>query len=196
MGTCDVDRSLPHDESSLLHQHTMLTSHVSLVREAIFPWDNVALLRAPVWPTGDGQDANGPPHARRLSTRGSKVGSELDVWDKHASQSEESFRKLVASPEAEHELKGDNSGLHVIHFDEFDAIARSRGGGTSVGSSIVCQLLIKMDGVKQLNILVIGTTSRKALIDETLLRLGLFKVQLETSLPDEAEEQQISDPYD
>lgn len=46
-------------------------------------------------------------------------------------------------------------------------------GGTGVGDTVVNQLLSKLDGVDQLNnILLIGMTNRKDLIDEALLRPG------------------------
>ena len=59
----------------------------------------------------------------------------------------------------------------------FDAIAKRRGalGGDDSGvrDSVVNQLLTKMDGVGELkNILVIGLTNRKDLIDDALLRPG------------------------
>ena len=55
---------------------------------------------------------------------------------------------------------GANSGLHIIIFDELDAICKQRGSvasGAGVHDTVVNQLLSKIDGVKQLNnILVIG----------------------------------------
>ena len=64
--------------------------------------------------------------------------------------------------------------LHTIIFDEMDAICKSRGSvrdGTGVSDSIVNQLLSKIDGVDSLNnILVIGMTNRKDMIDEAILR--------------------------
>jgi len=43
-----------------------------------------------------------------------------------------------------------------------------------------------IDGVDALNnILVIGMTNRKDLIDEAMLRPGRFEVQIEITLPDE-----------
>lgn len=59
-----------------------------------------------------------------------------------------------------HQL-GANSGVHIIIFDEIDAICKQRGsmaGSTGVHDTVVNQLLSKIDGVEQLNnILVIGT---------------------------------------
>ena len=85
---------------------------------------------------------------------------------------------------------GDDSELHIIIFDEIDAICKQRGStrdGTGVGDSIVNQLLSKIDGVDSLNnILLIGMTNRKDLIDEALLRPGRLEVHVEIGLPDEA----------
>merc|ERR1719502_1316983 len=78
--------------------------------------------------------------------------------------------------------------LHIIIFDEFDAICKARGAtsdNTGVHDSIVNQLLAKIDGVESLNnILIIGMTNRKDMIDEAILRPGRLEVHVEIGLPD------------
>lgn len=64
-------------------------------------------------------------------------------------ESEENVRKLFADAEAEQAQRGDNSQLHIIIFDEIDAICKQRGtssGGTGTADSVVNQLLSKIDG--------------------------------------------------
>lgn len=47
--------------------------------------------------------------------------------DKFVGQSEANIRALFADAEKEQEEMGDNSELHIIIFDEIDAICKSRG---------------------------------------------------------------------
>lgn len=80
--------------------------------------------------------------------------------------------------------------LHVLVFDEIDAIFRERGRGDGSAASmaydsVVNALLTLMDGLGEIdNIVVIGMTNRRQLIDPALLRPGRFEVQLEIGLPD------------
>jgi vesicle-fusing ATPase len=85
--------------------------------------------------------------------------------------------------------------LHVIIFDEMDAIMKKRGStrdGTGVADSIVNQLLSKIDGVNSLNnILIIGMTNRLDMIDEAILRPGRLEIHIEITLPNEEGRLQI-----
>ena len=88
-------------------------------------------------------------------------------------------------------------------LDEFDAIARARGGNGGKASSqgdagvardsVVNQMLAKMDGIDPLSVptLVIGLTNRRSLIEPALLRPGRFEVQIEVP-PPRTTEQRVS----
>ncbi|ROV96920.1 hypothetical protein VSDG_04159 [Cytospora chrysosperma] len=147
-------------------------------------------------PPGTGKTLIARQIGKMLQAREPKVINGPEVLNKYVGQSEENIRKLFADAEKEYKEKGDESELHVIIFDELDAVCKQRGsgagGGTGVGDSVVNQLLSKLDGVDQLNnILLIGMTNRKDMIDDALLRPGRLEVQVEISLPDEHGRQQI-----
>lgn len=76
----------------------------------------------------------------------------------------------------------------IVFFDEIDAIAPVRSSGISdsgVTDRIVSQLLTEMDGLEELNnVVVIGATNRPDLIDPALLRPGRFDRIIEVPLPD------------
>jgi vesicle-fusing ATPase len=141
-------------------------------------------------PPGTGKTLIARQIGKMLNAREPKIVNGPEVLNKFVGQSEENIRKLFADAEKEYKEKGDESELHVIIFDELDAVCKQRGsgagGGTGVGDSVVNQLLSKLDGVDALNnILLIGMTNRKDMIDEALLRPGRLEVHLEIGLPDE-----------
>ncbi|RMZ73630.1 vesicle-fusing ATPase [Pyrenophora seminiperda CCB06] len=147
-------------------------------------------------PPGTGKTLIARQIGKMLNAREPKVINGPEVLNKYVGASEENIRKMFADAEKEQKEKGDESGLHIIIFDELDAVCKQRGsgagGGTGVGDSVVNQLLSKLDGVEALNnILLIGMTNRMDMIDEALLRPGRLEVHLEISLPDESGRAQI-----
>lgn len=80
--------------------------------------------------------------------------------------------------------------------DECDAVFRKRtsqeGASEVTRASAVNQILAKLDGVNALeNVLLIGMTNRKELLDPALLRPGRLEVHVEIPLPDEEGRREI-----
>ncbi|KAK8387728.1 hypothetical protein O3P69_018314 [Scylla paramamosain] len=140
-------------------------------------------------PPGTGKTLMARQIGKMLNAREPKIINGPEILDKYVGESEANVRRLFAEAEEEEKRMGPNSGLHIIIFDEIDAICKQRGsvaGNTGVNDTVVNQLLSKIDGVEQLNnILVIGMTNRKDMIDEALLRPGRLEIQVEIGLPDE-----------
>ena len=124
-----------------------------------------------------------------LNSREQKIVNGPEILDKYVGESEANIRRLFAEAEEEEKRMGVNSGLHIIIFDEIDAICKARGstgGNTGVNDTVVNQLLSKIDGVDQLNnVLIIGMTNRRDMIDDALLRPGRLEVSIEIGLPKE-----------
>jgi vesicle-fusing ATPase len=134
-----------------------------------------------------------------LNARPPKIVAAPELLDKWVGGSERLIRELFADAEAElAQCNGDptRSALHVVVIDEIDAVFRRRSAaedsGEATRASAVNQILAKLDGVKALgNVLVIGMTNRKELLDDALLRPGRLEVQVEIPLPDQEGRREI-----
>ena len=123
-----------------------------------------------------------------------------------ANQSEANF-VLVNGPELLNKFVGESEkGVRkvferarqaspcIIFFDEIDAIAprRGRGGDSGVTERMVNQLLTEIDGLQELNeVIVIGATNRPDIIDPALLRPGRFDRVILVPVPDDKSRLQI-----
>ena len=142
-------------------------------------------------PPGCGKTLIARQIGKVLNSREPKIVNGPEILDKFVGGSEEKIRELFADAEQEQREMGDNSMLHIIIFDELDSIMKKRGsGGEGAGGNvqdgIVNQLLSKIDGVDSLNnILIIGMTNRKDMIDEAILRPGRLEMHVEIGLPDD-----------
>ena len=140
-------------------------------------------------PPGTGKTLIARKIGEVLNCRTPKIVNGPEVFNKFVGGTEENVRKLFEEAEQEQQAKGEQSGLHLIIFDEFDAICKQRGAvrdSTGVNDNVVNQLLSKIDGVSSLNnVLLIGMTNRKDLLDEAILRPGRFEVHVEIGLPTE-----------
>ena len=86
----------------------------------------------------------------------------------------------------------------IVFFDEMDSIFRTRGTGKSsdVETTIVPQLLTEIDGVEQLdNVIVIGASNREDLIDPAILRPGRLDVKIKIERPNSMAAAQIFSRY-
>lgn len=118
-----------------------------------------------------------------VSKKNIQILSAPEVLIKWVGDSEKKVRELF-KPAEEAALKNKEE-LYIIVMDEIDAITPPRGSDNAGknSSSIVGQLLAKLDGLLQLsNLLFIGTTNRKDQIDSALLRPGRL-VPLEIGVP-------------
>jgi transitional endoplasmic reticulum ATPase len=78
----------------------------------------------------------------------------------------------------------------IIFFDEIDALAPERGGGTSnqVSERVVAQLLTELDGIEELKgVFVLAATNRLDRVDPALLRPGRFDSLIELKAPGKQE---------
>lgn len=142
-------------------------------------------------PPGCGKTALAREISKALRARKPKIIAAPELLDRWVGGSEKLVRSLFTDAEQELNYCGGDttkSSLHVIVIDEIDAVFRKRSASEDSASttraSAVNQILAKLDGVTTLsNVLLIGMTNRRDLLDEALLRPGRLEVQVEIPLP-------------
>jgi vesicle-fusing ATPase len=150
-------------------------------------------------PPGCGKTKLAREISRALRARAPKIVAAPELLDRWVGGSEKAVRALFADAEAELAVcNGDatKSALHVIVIDEIDAVFRKRSSAEDTGeatrSSVVNQILSKLDGINAIpNVLLIGMTNRRELLDEALLRPGRLEVQIKIPLPDKSGRREI-----
>jgi transitional endoplasmic reticulum ATPase len=104
-----------------------------------------------------------------------------ELLNKYVGESEKGVREVFE--------KARSNAPTVIFFDEIDAIAGQRGrnmGDSGVGERVVSQLLTELDGLEELeDVVVVATTNRPDLIDSALLRPGRLDRHVHVPVPDE-----------
>ncbi|MWV39640.1 CDC48 family AAA ATPase [Natrialba sp. INN-245] len=104
-----------------------------------------------------------------------------ELLNKYVGESEKGVREIFE--------KARSNAPTVIFFDEIDSIAGERGqrqGDSGVGERVVSQLLTELDGLEELeDVVVIATTNRPDLIDSALLRPGRLDRHVHVPVPDE-----------
>lgn len=141
-------------------------------------------------PPGTGKTLIARNIGKLLTENKPKIINGPEVLNKYVGESEKNIREIFSEAETDKQRNGKNSKLHVIIFDEIDAICKKRGRSgsvsTNVNDTIVNQLLTKMDGVDDScdNFFIIAMTNRKDLLDDALLRPGRLGVHIEIKLPD------------
>ena len=105
-----------------------------------------------------------------------------ELLSKWVGESEKGVREVFS--------KARENAPTVVFFDEIDSIATERGsgqgGGSQVSERVVSQLLTELDGLEELeDVVVVATSNRPDLIDSALLRPGRLDRHVHVPVPDE-----------
>ncbi|MFC7020822.1 MULTISPECIES: CDC48 family AAA ATPase [Haloarcula] len=114
-----------------------------------------------------------------------------ELLNKFVGESEKGVREVFS--------KARENAPTVVFFDEIDSIATERGtrsGDSGVGERMVSQLLTELDGIEEMeDVVVIATSNRPDLIDSALLRPGRLDRHVHVPVPDEEARRAIFDVH-
>ncbi|KAM0754878.1 AAA-domain-containing protein, partial [Meredithblackwellia eburnea MCA 4105] len=103
-----------------------------------------------------------------------------EIFNKYVGESEKAIRELFRKARA--------AAPSIVFLDEIDALAPARGSeesGGSTGDRVLMSLLTEMDGIEELNgVIVLAATNRPEIIDTALMRPGRLDRILYVSPPD------------
>jgi len=109
-----------------------------------------------------------------------------ELLSKWVGESEKAVRKIFE--------KARQSSPTIIFFDEIDSIAprRNTGSDNNVAERVVNQLLTEMDGLQELNdIVILAATNRPDMLDTALMRPGRFDRIILAPIPDTKAREEI-----
>lgn len=109
-----------------------------------------------------------------------------EVLSKWVGESEKAVREVFK--------KARQTAPTIIFFDEIDAIAPTRGQSfdSNVTARVISQLLTELDGLEELNgVVVIAATNRPDIVDAALLRPGRFDRLLYIPPPEKVSREEI-----
>ena len=121
----------------------------------------------------------------------SNIVSGPEIFNHMLGESEHKVRDLFVDAHRDQKLYGSNSTLHIIVFDEIDAVCKRRsnhadGIRNNVEDSVTTQLLTEIDGMFRLdNIFLIGITNDIDSVDPALFRSGRIDTIIEVGVPDD-----------
>lgn len=116
------------------------------------------------------------------------------LLDKYVGETERRIRVIFARARE----KAATGVPVVVFFDEMDSLFRTRGSGRSsdVETTVVPQLLAEIDGVDELdNVVIIGATNREDMLDPAIMRPGRLDVKIHVGRPDAAGAKEIMATY-
>lgn len=102
-----------------------------------------------------------------------------EIFNKYVGESERAIREIFRKARA--------AAPSIIFFDEIDALSpdRDSGGSTSAANHVLTSLLNEIDGVEELNgVVIVAATNRPDEIDAALLRPGRLDRHIYVGPPD------------